>query len=133
MLVASAVAACSNAANPAGGGGTCAVTDDCQQGYVCITTADGSRQCSNDLSQIESSLEGGADAAAATDAPAQQQDGTTPTTDSGAPPADTGAPPQDTGSPPQDTGSPPQDTGSPPQDTGSPPQDTGSPQEAGGD
>jgi hypothetical protein len=117
-VVVGAGEACSQAENPSSQGGTCQLTSDCQQGYVCITQTDGTRQCSSDLSSIQSTEEAGAEAAAAVMDGAPQGDSTA----------------QDTGSPPQDTGSPPQDTGSPPQDTGSPPQDTGSPpQEAGGD
>ncbi|HEY3817080.1 MAG TPA: hypothetical protein VGL81_07915 [Polyangiaceae bacterium] len=137
--------ACGQAAAPAASGGSCQLTSDCQEGYVCITQPDGSRQCSNDLTSIQLTEEAGAEAAATPmDAAAPMGDGSAPppqeggvtSQDSGSPPPpqDSGSPPKDSGSPPQDTGSPPQDTGSPPQDTGSPPQDTGSPpQEAGGD
>lgn len=120
--------ACSQAGPPAAAGGTCEQASDCQEGFVCITQSDGTRQCSSDLSSIQLTEEGGTEAAAT------PMDGAAPQGDSAAPPQEGGSPPQDSGSPPQDTGSPPQDTGSPPQDTGSPPQDTGSPpQEAGGD
>jgi hypothetical protein len=120
--------ACSNAETPASSGGDCQVTSDCQEGYVCITQTDGTRQCSNDLSSIQTTEEAGTEGAA------PPMEGAAPQGDSAAPPQDSGSPPADTGAPPADTGSPPKDTGSPPQDTGSPPQDTGSPPaEAGGD
>ena len=118
--------ACGQPAPAESAGGTCEQSTDCQEGYVCITQPDGTRQCSNDLSSIQTTEEAGAEAAA-------QQDGSTPDTgltppaDGNAPPVDSTAPPQDTGTTQQDTGTPPKDTGSPPQDTGSPPQDTGSP------
>jgi hypothetical protein len=122
--------ACGQAAAPAASGDTCELSTDCQEGYVCITQPDGTRQCSNNLAAIQSTEEAGADAPAMA-----AMDGTAPQGDSTVPPSESGAPPpQDSGSPPADTGSPPKDTGSPPVDTGSPPQDTGSPpQEAGGD
>ena len=88
--------ACGQAETPAGSGGTCELTSDCQEGYVCITQPDGTRQCSNDLSSIQLSEEGG--------------------TEAGAMPMEAAA--QDSGSPPKDTGSPPVDTGSPPQEAG---------------
>jgi hypothetical protein len=119
--------ACGKAAPPVGAGGTCQEATDCQEGYVCVPQPDGTRQCSSDLTPIQSTEDAGEGGAAPMEA------GQPPPGDSTAPPQDSGSPPQDTGSPLKDTGSPPQDTGSPPQDTGSPPQDTGSPQEAGGD
>ena len=125
--------ACGQAETPAASGGTCEQASDCQEGYVCITQPDGTRQCSNDLTSIQLTEEGGMEAAAmAMEGAAPQGDGAAPPQEGGAPPPDSGSPPMDSGSPPADTGSPPKDTGSPPQDTGSPPQDTGSPpQEAG--
>jgi hypothetical protein len=134
ILVGAWLAACSQPA-PLGAQGTvCEVATDCQAGLACVPQADGTRQCSNDFTPIQSTEEagGGMDAAAAQEA-APQADGPAPQGDTGGPPPqDTGSPPQDTGSPPQDTGSPPQDTGSPPQDTGSPPQDTGTGETGGG-
>ncbi len=138
--------ACGQAEAPAGSGGTCQLTSDCQEGYVCITQPDGTRQCSNDLAAIQQSEEAGPEAAAmmpTTDGAAPQGDGAAPPQESGTtppppdsgsapPPPDSGSPPKDSGSPPKDSGSPPEDTGSPPQDTGAPPSDTGAPpQEAG--
>jgi hypothetical protein len=108
--------ACGQAETPQGSGGTCQLTSDCQEGYVCITQQDGTRQCSNDLSSIQQSEEAGVEAAA------------TPMTDGGAPPLGDGAgPAADSGTPPpKDSSSPPPDTGSsPPPDTGSPPQEAG--------
>ncbi len=127
VLVAIALAeACGQAATPAASGDTCELTADCQEGYVCITQPDGSRQCSSDLSSIQLTEEAGMEAAATPmEAGAPQGDSTAPPQEGGLPPQDSGTPPKDTGSPPQDTGSPPQDTGSPPQDTGSPPQEAG--------
>jgi hypothetical protein len=126
VLVAMAAGeACGQAATPAASGDTCELTSDCQEGYVCITQADGSRQCSSDLSSIQLTEEAGMEAAAPMEAGAPQGDSTAPPQEGGMPPQDSGTPPKDTGSPPQDTGSPPQDTGSPPQDTGSPPQEGG--------
>ena len=113
--------ACGQPDNPATQGGTCALTSDCQEGYVCIKQPDGTRQCTNDLSSIQTTEDagGGVDSGmAASDSTAPQGDSSAPTQESGAPPQDSGTPPQDTGSPPQDTGSPPQDTGSPPVDAG---------------
>lgn len=104
--------ACGQAETPAGSGGTCELTSDCQEGYVCITQPDGTRQCSNDLSSIQLSEEGG------TEAGAMPMEAAAPQGDSAAPPQESGTPPQDSGSPPKDTGSPPVDTGSPPQEAG---------------
>jgi hypothetical protein len=107
--------ACGQAETPEGSGGTCQLTSDCQEGYVCITQQDGTRQCSNDLSSIQQSEEAGVEAAAM-----PMMDGGTPQGDGAAPAADSGTPP------PQDSSSPPPDTGSsPPPDTGSPPQEAG--------
>jgi hypothetical protein len=115
--------ACSSPAALGGQGETCEQATDCQEGLACVPQPDGTRQCSNDLTPVQTTEEAGVnDAPAPMDA--APQDGTTPQ-DTGSPPQDTGSPPKDTGSPPQDTGTPPQDTGSPPQDTGSPPQETG--------
>jgi hypothetical protein len=128
--------ACGQAETPASAGGTCELTSDCQEGYVCIKQPDGSRQCSNDLSSIQETEEAGMEAAATPmEAAAPQGDSTAPPQEGGMPPPqDSGSALQDTGSPPQDSGTPSKDTGSPPQDTGSPMQDTGSPTpEAGGD
>ncbi len=100
-----AAEACGQPAPPAASGDTCALTSDCQEGYVCIKQADGTRQCSNDLSSIQTTEEAGAEAAA------MPMEGAAPQGDSGAPPADTGSPPADTGTPPADTGSPSQEAG----------------------
>jgi hypothetical protein len=128
-----AAEACGQAETPQGSGGTCQLTSDCQEGYVCITQQDGTRQCSSDLSSIQQTEEAGAEAAATPmmDGAAPAGDGgTPPATDSGSapPPMDSGStPPPDSSSPPppKDSGSPPADTGSPPADTGSPPQEAG--------
>lgn len=132
VLAASAGAACGQQASPAGPGDTCEQATDCQEGYVCITQPDGSRQCSDNLSSIQTTEEAGMDAEAQGDAPAAQDgsapapDGTAPADSGGGSPDTGGGGTKDSGTPPQDTGSPPQDTGSPPQDTGSPPADSGS-------
>ncbi|MGD0529731.1 MAG: hypothetical protein ABSE49_31635 [Polyangiaceae bacterium] len=134
-----AAEACGQAETPQGAGGTCQLTSDCQEGYVCITQQDGTRQCSNDLSSIQQSEEAGAEAAATPmmDGAAPQGDGAAPASDGGTPPTpdsgstapvDSGsAPPPDSSSPPppKDSGSPPADTGSPSADTGSPPPEAG--------
>ena len=122
--------ACGQAETPAASGGTCEQASDCQEGYVCITQPDGTRQCSNDLSSIQLTEEAGMDAGemmmAMDGAAPPQGDGAAPPQESGTtPPPDSGSPPKDSGSPPKDTGSPPVDTGSPPVDTGSPPQEAG--------
>jgi hypothetical protein len=117
--------ACGQAAAPVGAGGTCTLAPDCAEGYACITQPDGSRQCSNDFSSIQSTEDAsldvttavGNEAAPGDDAAAPPDEGGTPPPDTGTGPADT-APPPDTGSPPQDSGAPPQDTGTPVQDTG---------------
>jgi hypothetical protein len=83
--------ACGQAETPAGNGGTCQQTTDCQEGYVCITQPDGTRQCSNDLTSIQLSEEGGMEA------------GETPM-EAAAPEGDSAAPPQETGAPPQEAG-----------------------------
>ena len=54
--------ACGQAAAPVGAGGTCGLTPDCAEGYACITQPDGSRQCSNDFSSIQSTEDAGLDA-----------------------------------------------------------------------
>jgi hypothetical protein len=127
--------ACGQPAPAESQGGTCEQSTDCQEGYVCITQPNGSRQCSNDLSSIQSTEEaGGMDATAPqNDATTPPQDGTTPPQESGSPPQESGSPPKDSGTPPKEAGNPPQDTGSPPQDTGSPPQETGTGDDGGGD
>jgi len=122
---------CSSPGSLQGQGGPCQQPSDCSPGLDCVPQANGQRICSNDLSPIVHTEEGGTEAAApgkdggSGDGAMSGGDSTVPAGDTGTPPQDTGSPPQDTGSPPQDTGSPPQDTGSPPLDTGSPPQDTG--------
>ena len=100
-----AAEACGQPAAPAASGDTCELTSECQEGYVCIKQADGTRQCSSDLSSIQLTEEAGAEAAA------MPMEGAAPQGDSGAPQADTGSPPVDTGAPPVDTGSPPQEAG----------------------
>ena len=119
--------ACGQAETPAASGGTCEQASDCQEGYVCITQPDGTRQCSNDLTSIQLTEEGGTDGAEMMEmeGAAPQGDGAAPPQEGGAPPPDSGSPPVDSGSPPKDTGSPPVYTGSPPVDTGSPPQEAG--------
>ncbi len=146
--LAGAVGACSSPEKASGQGGQCFVTDDCAPGFACITQADGTRQCTNDVSSVQTlppeaggptdappmeAGEGGAlpDSTAPEGAPPPPPDaGTPPPPDAGSPPPpDTGAPPPpDTGAPPPDTGAPPTpDTGAPPPDSGSPPPDSGSP------
>jgi hypothetical protein len=132
--------ACSQAAAPAGAGGTCSVVTDCAEGYVCIKQPDGSHQCSNDLSGIQSTEDSGVDSTTAApseaappdDATAPPDDGGTvfvdgasPVGEGATPSADTGAPPKDTGAPPQDTGTPVSDSGMDRPDTGAAAPDTG--------
>ena len=132
-LATAASEACGQAAAPVGAGGTCTLTTDCAEGYACLPQADGSRECSNNFSSIQSTEDAGLDATTAVpgeaapqdDAMASSGEGGTPPQDSGPPAADTGSPVADTSTPPRDTGSPPEDTGSPPLDTGAPPDDTG--------
>jgi hypothetical protein len=118
--------ACGQAAAPVGAGGTCTLTPDCAEGYACITQPNGSRQCSNDFSSIQSTEDASLDVttAPANDA-APGDDASAPPDEAGTPPGDSGSTPPDSGAAPQDTGSPPQDTGAPPEDTGTLAQDTG--------
>jgi len=86
--------ACGQAETPASSGGTCEQSTDCQEGYVCITQLDGTRQCSNDLTSIQASEgEAGMEAGAM----AMPMEAAAPQGDSGASPAETGAPPQEAG------------------------------------
>src|SRR5580704_19076473 len=94
--------ACSSPASTQQSGGSCEFASDCAAGLVCINHA-----CSADLSQIQHTEEGGAEAAPPPMEAGPVGDGTMPTGDSSVPTGDSGMPPVDTGSPPVDTGSPP--------------------------
>jgi hypothetical protein len=90
--------ACGQAETPASSGGTCQQTTDCQEGYVCITQPDGTRQCSNDLTSIQLSEEAGMEAGAT------PMEAAAPQGDSAAPPAEAGSPTPETGTPAPEAG-----------------------------
>jgi hypothetical protein len=121
-MAAAAFSACSSTAKLVGQGGACEQASDCDNDLICIPQKDGSRICSNDLSQVQTPPyaqdSGAAPEASATPAEGGAAvDGPVTTTDTG------GGTQPDTSTPVADTSTPIPDT-STPADTSTPPADT---------
>jgi hypothetical protein len=91
------VSSCGSTANPAAAGGECFLATDCAPGLVCVAQENGTRTCTNDLSNVAGKPppEGGA--------PDAGRDGAGREGGRDATPSETGAPDTGGGGPP-DTG-----------------------------
>jgi hypothetical protein len=130
---------CSSSAQLSGNGGSCVLSTDCQDGFICCNGDKGSNTCVASTSCLQPGGAGAMDAASANmmmaqaDGAAGDDMTTPPGTDASQQDMDTGmsTEPPDTGmmtKPPVDSGKP-EDTGSPPQEAAPPPP----PDSGGGD